>query len=115
MTDAGAVAQAQLYIVLRILEMLGSALRWIDQALPPSPQELSREDFEGYEPDVTSEVRRVIQCVLADRIDPAIAELRAASLYKPPPLPQPENKESVRRTKKDRSKKKADRPRKRKV
>ncbi|MFY9821265.1 MAG: hypothetical protein WAM82_07775 [Thermoanaerobaculia bacterium] len=112
MTDAGAVAQDQLYIVLRVLEMLGSALRWIDQALPPSPQELSREDFEGYEPDITSEVRRVIQCVLADRIDPATAELRAASLYKPSP---PESKKRVRRTKKDRSKKKADRPRKQKA
>jgi hypothetical protein len=112
MTDAGAVAQAQLYIVLRVLEMLGSALRWIDQALPPSPQELSREDFEGYEPDVTSEIRRVIQCVLADRIDPAIAELRAAYLYKPAP---PEIKKRSRRTKKDRSKKKAERLRERKA
>jgi hypothetical protein len=112
MTDAGTVAQAQLYIVLRVLEMLGSALRWIDQALPSSPQELSREDFEGYEPDVTSEVRRVIQCVLADRIDPAIAELRAASLYQPVP---PESKERARRTKKDRSKKKAERLRERKA
>jgi hypothetical protein len=53
----------------------------------------------------------VIQCVLADRIDPAIAELRAASLYKPA---QPESRKRVRRTKKDRSKK-ADRPRRQKA
>jgi len=112
MTDAGAVAQAQLCIVLRVLEMIGSALRWIHQALPPSPQELSREDFEGYEPDITSEIRRVIQCVLADRIDPAIAELRAASIYKPAP---PESRKRVRRTKKDRSKKKGKRLRERKA
>ena len=112
MTDAGAVAQAQIYIVLRVLEMIGSALRWIDEALPPSPQESSREDFEGYEPDVTSEVRRVVQCVLADRIDPAIAELRAAYLYQPAP---PESKKRGRRTKKDRSKKKAARLRERKA
>jgi hypothetical protein len=113
MTDAGAVAQAQLYIVLRVLEILGSALRWIDEALPPSPQELSREDFEGYEPDITSEVRRVVQCVLADRIDPAIAELRAAYVYQPATA-SPESNKRIRRTKKDRSKK-ADRPRRQKA
>jgi hypothetical protein len=113
MTDAEAVAQAQLDILVRVLEMFGDFLRRIDRGLPPSPQELSREDSEGCEPDITSEIHRTIQCALADHIDLLIAQLRAASLYKPVTVP-PKSKKRVRRTKKDRSKK-ADRPRKRKA
>jgi hypothetical protein len=110
MTDAEAVAQAQLDILVRVLEMFGDFLRRIDRGLPPSPQERSKED-QGSDSDVTSEIRRAIQCALADHIDLLIAQLRAASVYKPAP---PESKKRVRRTKKDRSKK-ADRPRKRKA
>lgn len=106
MTEAETAAQAQLEILVQVVEMLGDFLRRIDRWLPPSLQELSREDSEGDEPDVTSQVRRIIQCVLADRIDPAIAELRAACRYRPAPA---EGTKHVRRTKKDRTKKKADR------
>lgn len=35
------------------------------------------------EPDVATEVRSVIECVLADRIEPAIQALAGAAAYKP--------------------------------
>jgi hypothetical protein len=112
MTDAEAIAQAQLDILVQVLEMLGNFLRRIDRELPPSPQEISRED-QGSDSDVTSEVHRAIQCALADHFNPLTASLRAASIYKPAaPL---ESKRHVRPPGKDRRKKKADRPRKRKA
>lgn len=82
MTEAEAVAQTRLDIVVKVMEILRNTLQGIDETLPPSPQELSQEEPLGTDPDVTSEVRRVVQCVLADRIDPALYELRKASLYK---------------------------------
>ena len=111
MTDLEAVAQAQLDIILRVLEMIGDFLRRIDCGLPPSPQEMSREDL-GSDSDVTSEIHRAIQCALADHVNPLIAELRAASVYKPAP---PESKKRVRRPGKGRRKKKAGELRKRKA
>ncbi len=83
MSEAEAVAQAQLDLIVKVLEILRKALRQIDATLPPSPQELSKDDHAEGDPDVTSEVRRVVQCVLTDRIDAAIRELTAASIYKP--------------------------------
>ena len=112
MTDAEAVAQAQLDILVRVLEMLGESLRRIDRELPPSPQEMSRED-EGSGSDVTSEIHRAIQCALADHVNPVTAALRAASIYKP--AAAPESKKRVRRPGKDRRKKKAGGLRKRKA
>jgi len=106
MTDAEAVAQAQLDIVLRVLEMLGDFLRRIDRGLPLSPQEISREDLES-DSDVTSEIHRAIQCALADHVDPLIAGLRAASIYKVVVV-EPESGKRARRPRKDRRKKKAD-------
>ncbi|HEV7504549.1 MAG TPA: hypothetical protein VGS07_06540 [Thermoanaerobaculia bacterium] len=107
MTDAEAVAQAQLDILVRVVEMLGDFLRRIDRWLPPSPQDFSGEDQgNASDCDVTSEIHRAIQCALADHIDPLIVQLRAASIYKPSPS---ESGKRARRTKKDHSKK-ADRP-----
>jgi len=83
MSEAEAVAQAQLVIIVRFLEIARTALRNIDATLPPSPQELSKDDHAEGDLDVASEVRRVVQCVLTDRIDAAIRELTAASVYKP--------------------------------
>jgi hypothetical protein len=110
MTEAEAVAQARLDIIVKVLEILRNALQKIDQALPPSPQELSQDDHAGGDPDVTSEVRRVIQCVLTDRIEAAIAELMAASTYTPA-LAQPVSGGRVRRPGQARRKKKAGRSR----
>lgn len=112
MTDAEAVAQAQLDILVRVLEMLGEFLRRIDRELPPSPQEISREDDES-DSDVTSEIHRAIQCALADHVNPLTVALRAASVYTAA-APR-ESTKHVRRPGKDRRKKKNNRPRKRKA
>jgi hypothetical protein len=37
------------------------------------------------EMDVSTEIRSVIECVLADSIGPAVRDLRAAAAYKPSP------------------------------
>jgi hypothetical protein len=113
MTDAEAVAQAQLDILVRVLEMLGDFLRRIDRELPPSPQEISREDQES-DSDITSEIHRAIQCALADHVNPLTAALRAASIYKPVAA-LPEGKKSARHSGKNRRKKKAGGLRKRKA
>jgi hypothetical protein len=86
MTRAESIAQEQLKILVSILEVAGSHLQRIADALPPSLQEQGETDFQG-EPDVTSEVRRIILCVLTDSLGPAIADLRSASTYEPAPAP----------------------------
>ena len=77
MSEAEAVAQAQLDLIVKVLEIFRKALRQIDATLPPSPQELSKDDHAEGDPDVTKKARsgRVVQCVLTDRIDAAIREL----------------------------------------
>ncbi|HSS51507.1 MAG TPA: hypothetical protein VLX28_21395 [Thermoanaerobaculia bacterium] len=98
MEIGAAVAQAQVWIIVKGLRICRALLRGILAALPPSPQELDPDvELEG-EVEVRSELRRVIQCVLADCIEPAIRDLTAAAKYKPasapmetaPPLPCPE-------------------------
>ncbi|HEX4961369.1 MAG TPA: hypothetical protein VF173_11060 [Thermoanaerobaculia bacterium] len=85
MTEAEAVAQAKLAVVVGVFKILREELQRIASELPPSPQELSREDHAGDNPDVTNEIRRVIQCVLADRLNGGIMELAAAAIYRPVP------------------------------
>ena len=82
-TEAEAVAQGQLQILARVLEMVRDYFLRIDQSLPPSPQELTGADLTEVEPDVTSEVRRIVQCIVTDHLDPAIADALAVSTYKP--------------------------------
>ncbi|HEV7503485.1 MAG TPA: hypothetical protein VGS07_01065 [Thermoanaerobaculia bacterium] len=78
------VVQAQLRIVIVVLKMARDVLSRILAALPLSAQELDLQADLGAEPDITSEVRRVIECVLRDCLDPAIRDLSAAAEYKPP-------------------------------
>ncbi|HEX4962485.1 MAG TPA: hypothetical protein VF173_16745 [Thermoanaerobaculia bacterium] len=106
MTEAEAVAQAQLDIVVGVLKIARQELQKIALALPHSPQEFSHEDHTGEPPDVTNEVRRVIQCVLADRLDGAVRELSAAAIYRPVVV-EPESGTHGRQHGKGRRKKKA--------
>ncbi len=65
------------------LKRVRERLKRIVDVLPLSPQEQDPEDL-NQEPDVTTEVRRVLLCVLKDSLDPSIADLIAASEYRPP-------------------------------
>jgi hypothetical protein len=65
------------------LKRVRERLKRIVDALPLSEQEQDPSDLHQ-EPDVTTEIRRVVLCVLKDSLDPAIADLLAASEYRPP-------------------------------
>ena len=84
MTEAEAAIQKDLRLLGGDLEAIAGKLATMISfsVLPPSPQERGETDIPD-EPDVTSEVRRVIQCVLTDCLRPAIRDLQAAAAYKP--------------------------------
>lgn len=78
------VVQAQLRIVVAVLKMIRDLLQGALAALPPSAQEMDPQADLGAEPDVTSEVRRVIEVVIADCLNPMITDLSTAAEYRPP-------------------------------
>jgi len=78
------VAQAQLRIVVAFLKMARDLLQSALIALPLSAQERDPKADLGAKPDVTSEIRRVIEVVLVDCLNPAIVYLTAAAEYRPP-------------------------------
>ena len=81
MTREEEQAQAEIRGVVEALEWIQSRLRSIAEALPRSPNEALM--YAGEEdPDIATEVRSVIECVLADRIDAAVRDLTAAAEYR---------------------------------
>jgi hypothetical protein len=81
MTEAD--AQVVLQGIVRDLEANVEKLRRIAEGLPLSPQErpeLREVDLAG-DLDRTSEIRRVIQCVLTDNLEPAVRDLRSLEGY----------------------------------
>lgn len=76
-------AQEKLRTVALELKKSCERLKRIANALPLSTQEQDPEDL-NQEPDITTEIRRVVLCVLTDSLAPAIADLLAASEYRPP-------------------------------
>ncbi|HEV7507944.1 MAG TPA: hypothetical protein VGS07_23875 [Thermoanaerobaculia bacterium] len=87
MEIGAAGAQAQVWIIVGGLKIGHALLRGILATLPPSPQELDPEVDLEEEVEVRIELRRVIQCVLTDYIEPAIRDLTAATEYKPASVP----------------------------
>jgi hypothetical protein len=81
-SDVEATAQAELRGFVVELEAFRSRLLEIHARLPVPPQETAMLEGEA-EMDVSTEVRSVIECVLADRIEPAIQDLAAAASYRP--------------------------------
>jgi len=73
-------ARAELQTVIQELEGLQGRLLEIRRGLPP-PQSSTEDDLSA-EPGVTTEMGRVIECVLEDRIQPAIRDLLAAAQYR---------------------------------
>ena len=81
MTEKETAAQEELRIAVFELRKVRERLKEIVDGLPPSPQEEDSEDL-NQEPDATTEIRRVVLCVLRDNLDPAIDDLTAASEYR---------------------------------
>jgi hypothetical protein len=81
-TSHEAAAQEGLRTAALELKRIRERLKRIVDALPLSEQERDPEDL-NQEPDVTTEIRRVVLCVIKDSLDPAIADLVAASEYLP--------------------------------
>lgn len=74
-------AQEEVRDAVEALKGVRSRLRNIVAALPRSPQEDSMDAGEE-EPDVATEVRSILECVLADQIEPAVRDLAAAAEYR---------------------------------
>jgi hypothetical protein len=81
MTEAEREAQEQVRDVAQALTRLQERLEEIVRGLPQSPGELDLSDLVD-DPDVAAEVRRVVECVLTDRIRPAVDDLLAAADYR---------------------------------
>jgi len=71
-------ARAALSTVVSALEESSRRLRTIHDSLPVTPEERSRRDLDG-DPAAATEMRAVIRNVLADSLQPAIEDLRAAA------------------------------------
>jgi hypothetical protein len=71
-------AREQLLEISRELEAIRFRLLGVQASLPSSPAErdLLREDDEM---DTPTEIRSAIDCLLMDRIDPALRELQATA------------------------------------
>ncbi|HEV7784757.1 MAG TPA: hypothetical protein VGQ28_05420 [Thermoanaerobaculia bacterium] len=84
MTETEAAAlKAQALELAAEVEALVAKLRDFHDGIPVSPQEavmlLNEEDM-----DFATALRSTIECVLADRLEPAAVELRKWAAYKPP-------------------------------
>lgn len=85
---AESAAQAELHALVEELKSFVKRLRAVHRSLaPPSDVEAAQEDQEDEdededeERDISTEIRSVIECVLADSLEPAIRDLQAAALY----------------------------------
>jgi hypothetical protein len=84
-TEAEAVVQAQFRIIAALQKLVRDLLQSALAALPLSAQELNPQADPEAEPDVTSEVRRVGECVIVDCLNSAITDLSDAAEYQPDP------------------------------
>jgi hypothetical protein len=65
----------------KLVEEANDYLQEVYDSLPAAPQEAAEDDIA--DPDVLTEQRAVIGCVVADMLRPAIADLKAAAAYQP--------------------------------
>jgi hypothetical protein len=82
MPDIEQTAQAEVQEMAAELEIMRGRLRRVHGNLPVSPREEVMLLGEA-EPDVATELRSVIECVLSDRVEPAIQALTEAAAYRP--------------------------------
>lgn len=78
MTREEEEAQAELRRIVEALKKVRSNLRDVAASLPSTPEEAM---YAEEDPDVATEVRAVIECVLTDQIGPALRDLTAAAEY----------------------------------
>lgn len=81
MTDKEAETQEEIRRMVSDLEAIRARLQEVVAALAGEGEDNVFEEDD--EPDFTTEVRSVIECVLADQIRPAIRDLTAAAEYRP--------------------------------
>jgi len=74
--------QAELGSMAERWEQDMNRLRQIHAGLPVSPREEAMLLGEA-DPDIATEVRSAIECVIPDRLEPAIQALREAASYRP--------------------------------
>jgi len=79
MTREEEEAQAELRRIVEALEKVRSNLRDVAAALPSTLEEAM---YAEEDPDVATEIRAVIECVLTDQIGPALRDLTAAAEYR---------------------------------
>lgn len=79
MTKQEEEAQKELRRIVDDLKKVRSQLRDIAAALPSTLEEAM---YAEEDPDVATEVRSIIECVLTDQIGPAVRDLAAASEYR---------------------------------
>jgi hypothetical protein len=79
MTREEEEAQAELRRIVEALKKVRSQLRDIAAALPSTLEEAM---YAEEDPDVATEVRSIIECVLTDQIGPAVRDLAAAAEYR---------------------------------
>jgi hypothetical protein len=83
LTEAEAAGQARVLEIAAELEALSNQLQALHDSFPVSPLEaamlLGEEEL-----DVFTALRSVIECVLADRLEPAPRELKKWATYRPP-------------------------------
>ena len=80
MAELETAAQAEVAEVARELTALRYRLLGVVASLGPKQEGAAETDDD---PDVATEVRSVVECVLQDSIRPAITDLLAASQYSP--------------------------------
>ncbi len=73
-----AAAQQELREIVEALNGIQERLKAIHQRLP-APTDAETAEDAGDGKDVSTEIRSVIECVLADSLGPAIRDLEAAS------------------------------------
>jgi signal transduction histidine kinase len=79
MTKQEEEAQAELRRIVEALKKVQSQLRDIVAALPSTLEEAM---YAEEDPDVATEIRSIIECVLTDQIGPAVRDLSAAAEYR---------------------------------
>lgn len=82
MTEIEINAQREVQQIVQELDAIQTRLETIHARLPVPADEPAMLEGEK-EPDFSTEMRSVIECVLADALRPAIRDLAAAAAYRP--------------------------------